>query len=143
MENHTPHTIEDLSEGMSETYVRTVTSREIEQFAEVSGDDNPIHLDADYAAETMFGERIAHGMLSAGFISAILGTRLPGPGGIYLSQSLKFKAPVKLGDEVTTTVTVTEVWSEKKRARFETICRVGETVVIDGEAVMLVPSRAS
>lgn len=110
-------------------------------FAGVSGDTNPVHLDEEFAASTMFGGRIAHGMLSAGLISAVFGTRLPGPGCIYLSQSLKFKAPVKIGDTVVARVTVKELKAEKRRAVFSTVCTVGDKVVMDGEAEILVPAR--
>ena len=134
--------IEDLSVGMSEGFAKTVTSDDIVCFAGISGDNNPIHLDDDYAASTPFKERIAHGMLSASFISAVLGTRLPGPGCIYMSQSLRFRAPVRVGDDVTATATIKEVDSERRRIILETVCRVGETVVIDGEALMKVDSRS-
>jgi len=132
---------EDLEQGMSAIFSRTVSEADILMFAGVSGDTNPVHLDAEYAASTMFGGRIAHGMLSAGFISAVFGTRMPGPGCIYLSQSLKFKAPVKIGDTVVAKVTVTELKPAKRRAVFSTVCTVGETVVLDGEAELMVPAR--
>lgn len=132
---------EDLEPGMSAIFSRTVSEADILMFAGVSGDTNPVHLDAEYAASTMFGGRIAHGMLSAGFISAVFGTRMPGPGCIYLSQSLKFKAPVKIGDTVVAKVTVTELKPAKRRAVFSTVCTVGETVVLDGEAELMVPAR--
>lgn len=134
--------IEDLEPGMSGTFAKTVTEADIVLFSGVSGDTNPVHLNQDYAETTMFKSRIAHGMLSASFISAVLGTRLPGPGCIYLSQQLKFKAPVKIGDTVHATVTVTGVNSEKNRVTLSTVCAVGDVVVIDGEAVTMVPSRA-
>lgn len=132
---------EDLTAGMSASVSRTVSEADILMFAGVSGDTNPVHLDQEFAASTMFGGRIAHGMLSAGLISAVFGTRLPGPGCIYLSQNLKFKAPVKIGDTVVARVTVKELKSEKRRAVFSTVCTVGETVVLDGEAELLVPAR--
>jgi len=132
---------EDLEEGMSAVFSRTVTEADILMFAGVSGDTNPVHLDAEYAGTTMFGGRIAHGMLSAGFISAVFGTRMPGPGCIYLSQSLKFKAPVKIGDTVVAKATITELKPAKRRAVFSTVCTVGETVVLDGEAELMVPAR--
>lgn len=135
--------IEDLSVGQSEKFTKTVTEKEIEQFAEVSGDDNPVHLDAEYAAGTMFGERIAHGMLSAGFISAVIGTRLPGPGAIYMSQQMRFKAPVKIGDEVTAQCTITDINEARRRVTLETICLVDGKPVIEGEALVMVPSRNS
>ena len=133
---------EDLTVGMSASVSRTVSEADILMFAGVSGDTNPVHLDQEFAASTMFGGRIAHGMLSAGLISAVFGTRLPGPGCIYLSQNLKFKAPVKIGDTVVARVTVKELKTEKRRAVFSTICTDGDTVVLDGEAELLVPARS-
>ncbi len=134
--------LEDLSVGMSAAYSKTVTESDIAKFAEVSGDNNPLHLDEAFAKTTRFKERIAHGMLSAGFISTILGTKLPGPGSIYLSQSLRFTAPVKIGDTVTARAEITDIRSDKKRVTLATTCVVGETVVIKGEALVMVPSRA-
>jgi 3-hydroxybutyryl-CoA dehydratase len=134
---------EDLRIGDSAEMTSTVTEQTIEKFAEVSGDDNPIHLDAAYAATTQFGERIAHGMLSAGFISAVIGTKLPGPGCIYLSQSLRFKRPVKIGDEVIARATITALDADKGRATFETVCTVGGKAVIEGEALVMVPRKGS
>ena len=132
---------EDLKPEMSAALSKTVSEADILMFAGVSGDTNPVHLDAEFAASTMFGGRIAHGMLSAALISAVFGTRLPGPGCIYLSQTLKFKAPVKLGDTVVARVTVKELKTEKRRAIFSTVCTVGDTVVLDGEAEIMVPAR--
>ena len=134
---------EELSVGDSAEMVSTVTEGTIQKFAEVSGDDNPIHLDAEYAATTQFGERIAHGMLSAGFISAVIGTKLPGPGCIYLSQSLRFKRPVKIGDEVTARATITALDADKGRATFETVCTVAGKPVIEGESLVMVPRKGS
>jgi 3-hydroxybutyryl-CoA dehydratase len=142
MSDRNGYYIEDLKPGMSASYGKTVGEADIVLFAGVSGDTNPVHLDEDYAKATMFKTRIAHGMLSAGFISTVLGTKLPGPGAIYMSQNLKFKAPVKIGDTVLATCTVTEVIAEKKRAVLSTVCKVGDTVVIEGEAMVMVPSRA-
>ena len=136
------HQFEDLELGMTASVSRTVSEADILMFAGVSGDTNPVHLDQEFAASTMFGGRIAHGMLSAGLISAVFGTRLPGPGSIYLSQTLKFKAPVKIGDTVVARVTVKELKTEKRRAVFSTVCSVGTTVVLDGEAELLIPARA-
>lgn len=132
---------EDLTVGMNAAASRTVSEADILLFAGVSGDTNPVHLDEEFAASTMFGGRIAHGMLSAGLISAVFGTRLPGPGCIYLSQNLKFKAPVKVGDTVVARVTVKELKVEKRRAVFSTVCTVRGAVVLDGEAELLVPAR--
>jgi 3-hydroxybutyryl-CoA dehydratase len=132
---------EDLSVGQEASLSNTVSEANIVAFAEISGDRNPVHLDADYAATTMFKERIAHGMLSAAYISAVFGMKLPGPGAIYMSQTLKFKAPVKIGDTVVTTVKVAELIPEKRRARFECVCTVNDKPVIEGEAMLMVPAR--
>ena len=132
---------EDLAVGQAATFSKTVTEADIVLFAGVSGDTNPVHLDAEYAATTIFKGRIAHGMLSAGFISAVFGTKLPGPGAIYVSQSLKFKAPVRIGDTVTARVEVVALAPEKKFATFKSQCLVGGKVVIDGEATLMVPTR--
>jgi len=135
------YSYEDLKEGMTAAVSRTVTDANILMFAGVSGDTNPVHLDAEFAASTMFGGRIAHGMLSAAFISTVFGTRLPGPGCIYLSQTLKFKAPVKVGDTVVARVTLTALKPEKRRAVFNTVCTVGSTEVLAGEAEIFLPPR--
>jgi 3-hydroxybutyryl-CoA dehydratase len=130
--------MEDLSVGMTATFAKTVTDADIVLIAGVSGDNNPVHVNEDYARKTIFKGRIAHGMLSVCFISTAIGTRLPGPGAIYVSQSLRFKAPVRVGDTVTARVTVKEVMPEKKRVVLTTVCTVGETVVVEGEALMMV-----
>ncbi len=132
---------EDLSVGQEASLSNTVSEANIVAFAEISGDRNPVHLDADYAATTVFKERIAHGMLSAAYISAVFGMKLPGPGAIYMSQTLKFKAPVKIGDTVVTTVKVAELMPEKRRARFECVCTVNDKPVVNGEAMLMVPAR--
>lgn len=132
---------DDLEEGMSAVISKTVTEADIVLYAGISMDTNPLHLDETYASGTRFGGRIAHGMLGAGLISALLGTKLPGPGAIYVSQSLRFKAPVRIGDTLVAEVTVTGLDPEKNRARFATRVHVGETLVIDGEAELLMPSR--
>ena len=134
--------LEDMEVGMTAIYAKTVTEADIVMFAGISGDTNPVHLDAHFARQTVFKGRIAHGMLSASFISTVLGTRLPGPGCIYLSQNLKFRAPVKAGDTVTARVTVTDVNPDSKRIVLDTVCTVGDTVVIEGEAKLLVNRRA-
>lgn len=133
--------IEDLSVGMSASYAKTVTETDVVLFSGVSGDTNPVHLNEEYARGTMFKGRIAHGMLTAGFISTVLGTKLPGPGTIYMSQTLKFKAPVRMGDTAKATLTISELIPAKKRAIFQCVVTVGDTVVIEGEAVVMVPSR--
>jgi 3-hydroxybutyryl-CoA dehydratase len=137
----TGYFFEDLQDGMSASFSKTVTEADIVLYAGVSGDTNPVHLDAEYAATTMFKDRIAHGMLTAGFISAVFGTKMPGPGAIYVGQSLKFKAPVKIGDTVTATVTVTGTVPDKKFVTFSTVCTVGGKPVVDGEATLMVPSK--
>ncbi len=134
-----PVCIDEIEVGMSASMTKVVTERDIEMFADVSTDHNPVHLDEEYAKATMFKGRIAHGMLSAGFISALLGEQLPGHGTIYMGQTLKFLAPVRLNDEVKAEVTVTAVDREKRRVTLETLCSVGDTVVIKGEAVVLAP----
>jgi 3-hydroxybutyryl-CoA dehydratase len=135
------HYLEDMSVGMTAVYTRTVTEADIVLFSGISGDANPVHLDQEFAESTMFKGRIAHGMLTASFISTVLGTKLPGPGCIYISQNLKFKAPVRIGDTVKARVTVTAVDQERGRITVATVCHVGETQVIDGEAQLLVPRR--
>jgi 3-hydroxybutyryl-CoA dehydratase len=132
---------EDLSVGQEASLSNTVTEAVINAFAEISGDTNPVHLDADYAAKTIFKERIAHGMLAAAYISAVFGTKLPGPGAIYISQTLSFKAPVKIGDTVVTTVKVAELVAEKRRAKFSCVCAVNGKPVVEGEAMLMVPAR--
>ena len=131
--------IDEIQVGQVAEMAKTVTEADIALFAGVTGDFNPVHVDAVAAAQSRFGERIAHGMLSAGFISAVIAMRLPGPGSIYLSQSLRFTKPVRIGDTVTTRVEVVEVMAPKRRLRLATVCRNqnGETVV-EGEAVVLV-----
>ena len=134
---------EDLSVGMSAERERTVAEADVQAFAHVSGDHNPVHLDEAYAATTAFGTRIAHGMLSAGYISALIASELPGPGAIYLGQTLSFRRPVKLGDTVTTRVEVLSLDDAKGRATLRTTCLVGGKPVIEGEALIMVPRRAA
>ena len=133
---------EDLSVGMTETLSKTIASSDVVGFAQLTGDRNPIHLSEHFAAKTQFGKRIAHGLYTASLISAVLGTRLPGPGAIYISQTLNFRAPVRIGDEVEVTVTVAELIPERQRARLACSCRVGDEIVLDGEAWVKVPSAA-
>jgi len=128
-----------LSVGQLYSTVNIVTDEDILKFAEVTGDVNPIHLDEDYAKVSVFGERIAHGMISAGYISAIFGTRFPGAGSIYLSQSLKFKAPVKIGDTVETTVSIIGLNEKRKFVTLNCECKVGDVSVLTGEALLKVP----
>lgn len=133
--------IEDLAVGMTAVFAKTVSDADITMFAGISGDTNPVHLDQSYAEKTIFAGRIAHGMLSASFISTVFGTRLPGPGCIYLRQDLRFKAPVKIGDTVEARVTVKEIQAAKKRVVFDTVCTVRDGVVLEGEATLMVASR--
>jgi 3-hydroxybutyryl-CoA dehydratase len=132
---------EDLEVGQEASMSRIVSEADIVAYAALSGDYNPVHLDAEYAAKTIFKERIAHGILSAGYISAIFGMKLPGPGAIYVSQSLNFRGPVKIDDRVESLVRLVELISEKKRARFECLCSVAGRPVLTGEAVLMVPGR--
>lgn len=136
------HFFEDLSIGMEARIARAVTEEDIAAFARVSGDFNPVHLDKAYAATTPFKTCISHGILTASYISAVLGMKLPGPGCVYVSQTLNFKTPVYVGMEVITTVKITGLIPEKKRAIFSCVCKVGDKVVLEGEAVLMVPSRA-
>ena len=132
--------IEDLEIGMVRSLTKEVTDRDIELFAEVSTDHNPVHLDEDYAQDTIFEGRIAHGMLTAGLISAVIGEQLPGHGTVYLGQSLKFIAPVRPGDVVTAEVTVMDIEYAKRRVQLKTECKVGHQLVLRGEATVLAPS---
>ena len=133
--------IEDLAVGQSASYARTVTEADIVLFAGVSGDTNPMHLNEEFAKRTRFKGRIAHGMLSAALISTVLGTKMPGPGSIYLNQTLKFRAPVKAGDTVVARATVSAIVPEKRLVTLTTTCHVGDTLVVEGEAVVMAPSR--
>ena len=132
--------IEDLEVGMSRDLTKIVTDQDIEMFAEVSTDRNPVHLDDAYAMDTIFGGRIAHGMLTAGLISAVIGEQLPGHGTVYLGQSLKFLAPVRPGDRVRAVVTVLSIDYGKRRVQLETRCEVDGKPVLTGEATVLAPS---
>ena len=132
------YALEDLTVGMTASFFHTLTDADVRLFADLTGDHNPLHLDETFAQKTRFKGRIAHGMLSASFISTVVAI-LPGPGTIYLSQSLAFRAPVRIGDTVEAQVTVTEIEPAKRRVHLKTVCRVGDTVVIDGEALVLVP----
>lgn len=133
--------IEDMQVGMSAETTKTITDADIVLFAGVSTDFNAVHMDEEYARTTPFGARIAHGMLSASLLSAVLGNQLPGPGVVYLSQSLRFRAPVRIGDTVHARVTVREVLAEKSRVVLDTVCTVLDKVVIDGEAMVMTTSR--
>ena len=134
---------EDLAVGQTAVIARTITEADIVLFAGISGDTNPVHINEEFAAGTMFSGRIAHGMLTASFISTVIGTRLPGPGCIYLSQSLRFKAPVRVGDTIWARATVTELFPEKRRAALSTTVTVRDKVVLEGDALVMVPLRAT
>jgi 3-hydroxybutyryl-CoA dehydratase len=135
--------LEDLSVGQSAERVHAVTEADIAAFAAVSGDTNPLHLDEDYAATTPFKGRIAHGMLGASYLSAVLGTDLPGPGAVYLSQSLRFRRPIRAGDVVTVRVRVIAIDTAKARVTLETTCLVEGKAAIDGEAVVMAARRSA
>ena len=132
---------EDLSVGQTALYAKTISEADIVLFSGISGDVNPVHLNHEFARDTMFEGRIAHGMLTASFLSTVIGTKLPGPGCIYISQNLKFRAPVRAGDTVQARATITEVFPKKNRITMKTVCMVGNTIVVDGEALIMVPSR--
>ena len=136
------HDIEDLQPGMSATFSKTITEADIVLFAGVSGDNNAVHVNEEFAAGTAFGGRIAHGFLTASVISAAVANRLPGPGTIYLGQQMRFKAPVRPGDTVHACVTEVSVDTAKARAVLSTVCSVRDTVVIEGEAQVMTTSRA-
>ena len=138
----TGKTIEELSIGQSARFSKTITEADVYLYAGVSGDFNPAHVDEEFAKKTFFKTRIAHGMLTASFISTIIGTMLPGPGSIYMQQQVRFLAPVKIGDTVTATAEVVEILSEKKRVRLKTTCVNQEgTTVVDGEALVSPPRK--
>lgn len=142
MHERVGHFFEDLALGMEACFTKVIEEQDISTFAILSGDDNPVHLDADYAADTIFKGRIAHGILTASFISAVLGTMLPGPGCIYISQSLNFRAPVRIGDEVVAIARVTRLIEDRRRVIMACDCQVDGKTVLDGEAVMMVPTRS-
>ena len=132
---------EDLSVGLSAVFTKTISEADLVLFAGVSGDTNPLHLDEEFASNSRFGARIAHGMLSASIISAVLGTKLPGPGCVYLSQDLKFLAPVKIGESICARVTVEELSPGSQRVTLSTICTVAGRTVVKGSALMYVEPR--
>lgn len=134
---------EDLKVGQTALYARTLTETDIVLFAGISGDNNPVHINEEFASNTMFSGRIAHGMLTAAFISTVLGMKLPGPGAIYVSQTLRWKAPVRAGDTLNVRATVADLVPEKRRATLSTVVTVGNRVVLEGEAVVIVPLRSS
>jgi 3-hydroxybutyryl-CoA dehydratase len=132
--------LEELEVGQSAEFTKTVSSEDVARFAEITGDFNPVHLDEAVAEKSVFGGRIVHGMLTAGLISATLAGKLPGPGSVYLSQTLRFTAPVRIGDTVTTRVEVTELITAKRRVKLSTVCKNQKNeVVLNGEAIVLLP----
>ncbi len=133
--------IEDIEMGMKRHLRKVVSDKDIEMFAEVSTDRNPVHLDEEYAQDTIFGGRIAHGMLTAGLISAVIGEQLPGHGTVYMGQTLKFLAPVRPGDLVYAEVEVVDIDLSKRRVRLDCHCAVEGKRVLTGEAIVLAPSR--
>ena len=133
--------IEQLVVGMEISYAQTITDADVKAFAGVSGDHNPIHMSDEYAQESRFKKRMAHGLMSASFFSALFGTKIPGPGCVYVSQTLHFKRPVYLGDTVTAKVVINKIDLSTRRVFFQTICTVKERIVIDGEAELYIPKE--
>lgn len=133
--------IEDLQVGQSASFERAISEADVREFALMSGDTNPVHLDEAYAQTTRFKGRIVHGMLPVTFVSTVLGTKLPGAGAIFMGASFRFKAPVRIGDTVVATCTVKEINAPKGRVTFDCVCSVGDTVVVEGDALVKVPSR--
>ena len=136
-----PYYIDQLKPGMSESFTKTVSESDVQKFGEVSGDMNPVHFDEDYASKTLFRGRIAHGVLSASYISTVLGMKMPGPGTIFMSINCRFRAPVRIGETVTAVCTVREVNEETRRVVFDCVCKVGDKTVVDGEALVMAPER--
>lgn len=134
--------IELIEPGMQASYSHTVTDADIKAYAGLSGDNNPMHMSDEFAKNSIFGQRCAHGFFSVGFFSALFGTRIPGPGCLYVAQSLRFKKPVFINDTVLAKVIVERVNVDKRRVFFKTICTVGEVVVIDGEAEIYIPKSS-
>lgn len=133
--------IEDIKVGMEVSYTQTITDADVKTFAGFSGDNNPVHMSDEYAQNSRFKKRVAHGLMSASFFSALFGTKLPGPGCVYVAQSLQFKRPVYLNDTVIATVIVLNIDLEKRRVFFKTFCKVKNKIVIDGEAELYVPKE--
>ena len=132
---------EDIKIGMSESYSQTITDADIKSFAGISGDHNPVHMSDEYAEQSRFKKRIAHGMISSSFFSALFGTKLPGEGCVYVQQNLNFKRPVYIGDTVTASITVISIDHDKRRVFFDTVCKVRKKTVIDGIAELYVPDN--
>lgn len=139
-ENLTTYCFEELEVGMTAEYRRVIKERDVESFANLSGDINPLHIDETYAEKTIFKGRIVHGAYTAALISAVIGTKLPGPGCIYISQKVEFKAPVRIGDTVTVIAKIIKLIGSSKRAIINTNCMVGKKIVLAGEAIIQVPT---
>lgn len=137
--NEVPSIMDRLKVGMTESYEQTITDADIKTFAGLSGDNNPVHMSEQYAEKSRFKKRIAHGLLGASFFSALFGTKLPGSGCVYVSQSLKFRRPVYLGDTVVATIEIFKIDKDKSRVFFKTVCKVKGKIVIDGEAEIFIP----
>jgi len=135
------HYFEDLTVGQRETLMKTVMDDDVIAFADLSGDRNPVHLSDHFARKTRFGERIVHGLYTASLISTVIGMYLPGPGAVYMSQTLNFKGPVKIGDVINVVVEVVELTEKGRRVRLHCECLVDGKVVLDGEAMVMAPSR--
>lgn len=135
------YSFEQLCLGMDAIYSRTITDTDLRNFSGVCGDTNPMHLNEEYAANTVFGRCVVHGMLTASLLSTVIGTRLPGPGCLYVSQTLHFRAPVYVGDTVYARATVQELIAEKRRAILRTECLVKDKIVLDGEAIVQLPKQ--
>ncbi|KGK41908.1 acyl dehydratase [Nitrincola sp. A-D6] len=133
--------LEDLTVGMSDSYAKTISESDVYMFAGISGDNNPVHINEEYAKTTIFKQRIVHGMFSAALISTVAGTRLPGPGAIYIDQQIKFKAPVHIGDTAKATLTVIDIDEKRRRVKMRTDVTVGEALVATGEATFMVDKR--
>lgn len=133
--------LEDLEVGMSDSFAKTITDADVVLFAGISGDTNPVHINDDYAQTTMFEKRIVHGMFSAALISTVAGTKLPGPGCIYVDQSIKFRAPVFIGDTAKASITVADIDSKRRRVKCKTEVHVGDKLVASGEATFMVDKR--
>lgn len=133
--------INEIKIGMSESYSQTISEADVKAYAGISGDRNPVHMDDEYAEKSRYKKRIAHGMISSSFFSALFGTKLPGPGCVYVNQSLNFKRPVYIGDTVTAIITVTKIDEIKNRVYFDTVCKVKNKIVIDGQAELYIPKE--
>lgn len=131
--------IEEIKIGMTASYSQTITDSDIKTFAGLSGDRNPVHMDEIYATESRYKKRIAHGLMTASYFSALFGTKIPGEGCVYVSQTLNFKRPIYIGDTVTATVEVINIILDKQRVFFKTICKVKDKIVTDGEAEIYIP----